>query len=170
MKLETTLELVKKRLRLQQKAYSTEKAYCHWISRYHAWLQGNRQLASLSSTRKMELFLTHLADDKVVAAKTQNQAFNAVRYLYKEVLKQDIGNVDSLRAKEGEQVRRAPKVSEIHSLFEAMQDRNGYPVKLVCKLLYGCGMRVSEPLNLNTTMVYFHPEADRLISPLESIA
>ena len=48
---------------------------------------------------EIEAFLTHLAVDQKVAASTQNQALNAILFLYREVLKQDLeGRIDATRA------------------------------------------------------------------------
>jgi hypothetical protein len=52
------------------------------------------------SGREIEEFLTHLAVEENVAASTQNQALNAILFLYKEVLKQELDvQVDAVRAK-----------------------------------------------------------------------
>ena len=48
---------------------------------------------------EIEAFLTHLAVDQKVAASTQNHALNAILFLYREVLKQDLeGRIDATRA------------------------------------------------------------------------
>ena len=56
---------------------------------------------------EIEAFLTHLATDRNVAAKTQNQAFSAILFLYKQVLDIELPTIDALRAKER---RRLPVV------------------------------------------------------------
>ena len=48
---------------------------------------------------EIEAFLTHLAVDRNVAASTQNQALSALLFLYREVLRKDVGSVDAVRAK-----------------------------------------------------------------------
>ena len=56
-------------------------------------------------TPEIEAFLTHLAVDQKVAASTQNQALNAILFLYREVLKQDLeGRIDAIRAKKAKLV------------------------------------------------------------------
>jgi hypothetical protein len=67
----------------------TGKAYTHWLGRYGAFLK-NSKLRSFSSERKIEAFLTTLALSGA-SASTQNQAFNALLFFYREVLKQDLG-------------------------------------------------------------------------------
>jgi integrase len=82
------------------------------------------------------------------SASTQNQAFNAILYFYREVLGQPLGNVKALRATRPVHERRAPTVSETHALLQTVRNQGGYPTNLIARMLYGCGMRVSERLNL----------------------
>lgn len=100
-----------------------------------------------SSERKIEAFLTALAKDEV-ASSTQNQAFNAIVFFYREVLHQELRNINALRAKREATVRRAPSVEDVKALLDRVQDQSGYPNRLAVHLLYGCGLRVTEPLNL----------------------
>ena len=100
-----------------------------------------------SSERKAEAFLTGLAQRDVAAA-TQNQALNAVAFLYREVLGTPLGTVDALRAKRPATVREAMSIEDTRALLGAMEDFGGYPTRLIVRLLYGCGLRVSEPLEL----------------------
>ena len=95
----------------------------------------------------MENFLTLLAKDDV-SASTQNQAFNALLFFYQECLGQKLQGINSLRAKRGAFIRRAPAVDEVRSLLAEVKDEGNYPVRLVVKLLYGCGLRITEPLSL----------------------
>jgi integrase len=95
----------------------------------------------------MEAFLTQLARQDV-SASTQNQAFNALIFFYREVMKVEVGKVDSLRAKKPVHLRFAPEFSEVKKLITAVPDVGGYPTALIVKLIYGCGLRVCEPLNL----------------------
>lgn len=125
---------------------ATERAYSGWLRRYIGFLS-SRQWDVESTEQKIEAFLTSMAQSGC-AASTQNQAFNAILFFYRDVLGQNLGKIDSLRATLPEQVRIAPEVSEIVALLEKVQDVGGYPTRLIVRLLYGCGMRVTEPLNL----------------------
>lgn len=78
------VDLVRGRLRLLHYALSTEAVYCHWIGRYYDHCLSLP--ADFPAERKTESFLTDLAVRLNVAAKTQNQAFASVLFLYKEVL------------------------------------------------------------------------------------
>jgi site-specific recombinase XerD len=138
-------------LRLKHFAFATERSYLGWVARFSEWVatrcgkgSGNEEW---SPARKMEEFLTGLAKEGV-AASTQNQAFHAVRFFYKEVIGVDPGNVDALRAKQPTHLRYAPEKREVLALLREVKDAGGYPLNLIARLLYGCGLRVSEPLNL----------------------
>lgn len=133
-------------MRLQHKSINTEKVYLHWIEKYINFLLSNGNQFRDSKTR-IEAFLTSIAH-RGVAAATQNQAFNAILYLYEQVRKEKVGDIRALRAKRPAHQRQALSKDDTLKLINAVQDRSGYPVRLVVKLLYGCGLRVSEPLNL----------------------
>jgi integron integrase len=124
---------------------ATEKSYAGWARSY---IRGLTQIpGAWTSERKAEAFLTGLARREVAAA-TQNQALNALAFLYREVLGSPLGTVDALRVRRPETVRTALSVEAVRALLGVMEDRGGYPTRLVARLLYGCGLRVSEPLEL----------------------
>ena len=140
------IERLREVLRRQHKALSTEECYVFWLRRYMAVLP--TMPLGLSSEAKLERFLTELACRHNVSASTQNQAFNAILFFYREVLAELIGRVSALRAKRPVHERHAPTVTETHGLLRAIRNEGGYPTNLIARLLYGCGLRVSEPLNL----------------------
>ena len=124
---------------------STEDSYVLWLRRFMACVV--KLPPAMASERKMEAFLSALARDEV-SASTQNQAFNALLFFYQECLGQKLEGINALRAKRGAFVRRAPSADEVRTLLNEVKDDGNYPVRLVVKLLYGCGMRVTEPLSL----------------------
>ncbi len=132
---------------LKHLSVQTEKTYVHWIKRYSAFLQANKFPSSQSSETKMEAFLTSLARAGVSAA-TQNQAFNGLLFLYREVLKQELTEVNALRAKQPATLRYCPGQAQVNQLLTCVTDLYGYPTRLITHLLYACGLRVCEPLNL----------------------
>lgn len=138
-------EKVVSRMRLQHRAWKTERAYLGWIRRYMDYLVSVKPDGD--SANKMGAFLTHLAEVEDVAASTQNQAFNAILYMYR-TLGVELGEVKSLRAKPGKFERHAPSMQDIRAVRDALRDANGYPIRLLFDFLYGCGLRVSEPLGL----------------------
>ena len=100
-----------------------------------------------TSEKKAEAFLTGLAKREVAAA-TQNQALNAIAFLYKEVLGTPLGTVDALRVRRPATVREALNIGETRALLAAIPQVADATACLVVRLLYGCGLRVSEPLEL----------------------
>ncbi len=133
-------------LRRQHKALSTEDCYTFWLRRYMRALLDMPK--GLSSEKKLETFLTDLARHRDISASTQNQAFNAIAFFYKDVLGNPLHDVDALRATRPVHLRHAPTISETRVLLQAVCDLAGYPNNLIARLLYGCGLRGTEPLNL----------------------
>lgn len=132
-------------IRRMHLAYSTEDCYVQWMQRFAHFVR--ERSPEGTPAEKMERFLTQLARQDV-SASSQNQAFNAVLFFYRNVLGVEVGKVDSLRAKRPEYVRTAPEVNEVKALLGAIQDTGGYPTRLIVRMIYGMGLRVSEPLNL----------------------
>lgn len=132
-------------MRRQHKALATEQVYTHWLKRYIAAL--SQMPATLTSEQKIERFLTELAR-KDVSAATQNQAFNAVLFFYRDCLGVQLKDIDALRATRPEHQRRALSINEVRTLLAAVRDDGGYPANLLVHLLYGCGLRVGEAVAL----------------------
>jgi site-specific recombinase XerD len=86
-------------------------------------------------------FLTHLAVHKKVSASTQNQAFNALLFLFRNVLKIEIGDLNStIRAKRGPKLPVVLAVEEVRQLFSCMEGKQ----LLIAQILYGAGLRLAE--------------------------
>ena len=97
-------------------------------------------------------FLTHLARDLNVAASTQNQALSTVLFLYKEVLKQEIGWLEKVeRAKKPAKLPVVLSRSEVKEIFAHL---HGTP-KLMAGLLYGSGLRLMECIRLRVKDIDF---------------
>jgi integron integrase len=145
-KREEVIEMVRRKIRLRHLSLSTEDSYCGWIARYYDF---SRALpAAMSPEKKAEAFLTNLATVRGVAAKTQNQALAAVLFLYSAVLEKPLGNVAPLRARAPAHERSAPSREQVRLFRSAVLDTPGTPARLLVDLIYGTGMRVSEPLEL----------------------
>ena len=113
-------------IRRQHKALSTEDTYVFWLRRYIAALPGMPK--DLTSEKRIEKYLTDLALQRDVSASTQNQAFNAILFFYREVLAQPIGNVNALRAK-----RPPPfQMKEKYSPAQIGHTRDGRSPAAVC--------------------------------------
>ena len=94
---------------------------------------------------KIEAYLTYLAVDKTVAPSTQNQAMNALVFLYKHVLKRPLdGKINAVRAAKKVNVPVVMTREEVARII-ALMERTP---QLVVKLLYGSGLRILEALRL----------------------
>ncbi len=137
-------------LRLKHMSLRTEKSYLGWLHRFQAFCC-NRSPQALASG-DVSALLSHLAVDRGVAASTQNQAFNAVLFLYRHVLGQDLGDLShTVRARER---RRLPVVlsrPEVDAVFARLPE----PFRLMARLTYGSGMRLQECLELRIKDVDF---------------
>ncbi len=101
-------------IRRKHLALATERTYCAWLRRYCDFLKGLP--LHLPSEHKLERFLTALALNDV-ASTTQNQAFNAIVFFYKEALGAELKNVQALRARRPAQIRHAPTPAETRLLL-----------------------------------------------------
>src|SRR5215211_1801685 len=130
---------------IPRKHYSirTEQAYIDWIKRFIIY-HGKRHPGEMAEEEVAE-FLTHLARDLNVAASTQNQALSALLFLYKEVLKQEIGWLENVeRAKRPGRVPIVLTRDEVHRLFAHLHGTH----RLMAGLLYGSGLRLMECVRL----------------------
>lgn len=137
------LEQLRDALRVKHYSYRTEQTYVDWTHRYV--LFHNKRHPKDMGAPEIEAFLTYLAVEKKVAASTQNQALSALLFLYRYVLRQEVGpSIDAVRAKKS---RYLPTVLT-HA--EAIAVLNHIPgtYQLVAKILYGSGLRLSEALRL----------------------
>ena len=145
MNKQEAISLMTKVLRLKHLALSTEESYIRILTQYIAFL--TTISSELSSEQKIERFLTGMAL-KNYSASSQNVAFNALLFWYSRCLKQKLTDVNALRAKRPVLIRNAYTDDQIKLLLSKTSDTKLYPVSLIIHLLYGCGLRVSEPLNL----------------------
>jgi integron integrase len=145
---------MRKMLRLRHRAYQTERAYIGWVRRFFRFLNG-RSPYSLDSGDVKD-FMTFLAVEKKVAASTQNQAFNAILFLFRNTLDKEINDIaDAVRAKKK---RRLPVVltrAEIDQVFCNMHGIN----LLMARTIYGCGLRLAECVNLRIKDIDFERDA-----------
>ena len=136
------LDRVRDAIRLKHYSIRTEQAYVNWIKRY-IYFHGVRHPAEMGAP-EIQAFLTHLAVQENVAASTQNQALSALLFLYKEVLKQDLGPIDALRAKKPKRLPTVLTKEEVRRVFQHMSGIH----LLIARLLYGSGLRLMEGVRL----------------------
>ena len=145
------LDQVRDAIRLRHYSLRTEASYLQWIKRFI--LFHNKRHPRDMGEQEITAFLTHLAVDKNVAASTQNQALSAILFLYKEVLGQELGWLDSVvRAKRSVRVPEVLSPEQVHRLLRQLKGVH----QLVARLLYGTGMRLMEAVRLRVQDVDFH--------------
>jgi site-specific recombinase XerD len=140
-------------IRRQHLSLSTEKTYCGWLRRFVSFLRMHPDCGATSGER-LEAFLTDLARERCSSAH-QNQALNAVVYFYRHVLEQPLAGINALRANRPAGIRIAPSEAAVNSLFAAIADTPSQPMMLIAHLLYGCGLRLSEVLDLRLKDIDF---------------
>lgn len=139
----TLLAAVREQVRLRHYSLRTERSYTDWIRRYIRFC-GGRHPRTLGAT-EITTFLTHLAVDLKVAASTQNQALQALLFLYRHVLQLQIPWLDQIvRA---DRPRRLPVVLTRDEVRRVLLQVNGHS-RLIAALLYGAGLRLTEALEL----------------------
>ena len=92
------LDQMREVMRLKHYSIRTEQSYCDWVRRYVGFHQMRSREDMLPPEPKMEAFLSDLAVKGNVAVSTQNQAFNALLFVYREVLHVPVGQIESVRA------------------------------------------------------------------------
>jgi integron integrase len=137
------LDSVREILRTKQYSYRTEQAYLDWIKRFIFF--HNKRNPKAMGTEEVQAFITYLANERHLAASTQNQALSALVFLYKYVLQKEILlPSDILRP------GRPARLPTVLSHQEAMLviSRMKGTTKLIVQLLYGSGLRITECLRL----------------------
>ena len=111
------MDQVRETLRFYHYAYNTEKSYVDWILKFIRF-NGKKHPREMGKL-EIERFLSHLAVNRNVAASTQNQAFNAIMFLYNRLLEQPLQQIEHvIRAKRS---RRLPAIlarSENRAIFQ----------------------------------------------------
>jgi integron integrase len=136
-------------IRLKHYAYRTEETYVQWVKRYILFHE--KRHPREMGRAEIEAFLTDLAVQQQVAASTQNQALNAILFLYREVLNLEVAEVNAIRAK---RTQYLPTVLTPQEARAVIQNIGGVQ-QLVVKLLYGGGLRLCEGLRLRVKDVDF---------------
>jgi integron integrase len=136
------LDRMRSVLRIKHYSLRTEKSYLHWARRYI--LFHRKRHPRDMGAEEVRSFLSFLAVDQRVSASTQNQALNALVFLYKHVLNRELGIVDAVRARRS---RYLPTVLARGETQRVLSQLSGES-RLICGLLYGSGLRLMECLRL----------------------
>lgn len=144
------LDQVRGKIRVKHYSIRTEQAYLDWIKRFI--LHFDKQHPKNLGADEVEKFLTYLAVEGKVSASTQNQAKYALLFLYREVLKIELGWLDDIE--QAKTPKRLPVVltrAEVQSVLSRLDGTHW----LIANLLYGTGMRIMECLRLRIKDVEF---------------
>ncbi|MBW5290166.1 MAG: Integron integrase IntIPac [Candidatus Ruthia sp. Asou_11_S2] len=133
-------------------AYKTENTYCDWVKRFIKFsnMRSKDELFENAET-KVEVFLTDLAVKQNMAASTQNQAFNALVFLYSKVLNRPLENVQVTRSRKSPRIPVVLSVKEVKKILGKLKGTNA----LMVGLLYGGGLRISELVRLRVQDIDF---------------
>lgn len=128
----------------------TEEAYRHWI-RHYIFFHQKRHPREVGP-QGIAPFINDLAAHRKVAASTQSQAFNAILFLYRDVLDIDVGHLGGLRRVQ--RLSRLPVVLTVDEVRQVLCRLDGVS-QLVAELLYGTGLRITECLTLRIKDIDF---------------
>ena len=144
--------LVQVAVEIRKRHYSkrTEEAYTGWIRRFIIF--NNKKHPAEMGGEEIKSFLNHLVIEKNVSASTQNQAMQGILFLYKNILKQDVGWVEDI--KRSARIKHLPVVFSKKEAKEILK-RIKKIEWLIVSLLYGSGLRLSECLKLRIKDIDF---------------
>jgi integron integrase len=133
------LDRVRRSIRARHYSLRTEKSYVAWIRRFI--LFHNKRHPNVLGAVEVTGYLSHLATNRHVSASTQNQAFSALLFLYRDVLGRQLAGLEEVaRAKRPERLPLVLAREEIHAVLRQLR---GVPW-LMCALMYGAGLRLLE--------------------------
>ena len=145
------LDILVDKIRLKHYSKSTEQTYYYWCKNYI--LYHKKKHPKEMGKDEMEAYLTYLAVEKNMAPSTQNQAFNAILFLYREILDIDTSkfNIQAFRAKERTRMPVVLSIDEVKKILTNITGING----IIVSLIYGCGLRIKEALRLRVKDIDF---------------
>jgi integron integrase len=129
-------------LKLRHYSPRTLQTYTEWVQRYFRYAK--IQKLDWREADTVRSYLSHLATQKKVASSTQNQAFNSILFLFRETLKIDLPDIQSVRAKRGPKLPVVLTTDEVQKILSYTEGTTG----LMLKLAYGGGLRISEIIRL----------------------
>ncbi|MEJ2689140.1 MAG: integron integrase [Deltaproteobacteria bacterium] len=128
----------------------TLKSYARWVRKFQFFTR-NKEIPAIAPDDVKE-YMKFLAVVRNVSASSQNQAFNALLFFFRHVLKKDFGDhTDNVRAKKIKYIPTVLSREEIDAVLEHL----AHPHDLVVKLLYGCGLRLFEAIKLRVENLNF---------------
>jgi integron integrase len=169
-----TLVVLKEEIDLRHYSKKTLKSYSQWAYKFGKFFKD--QTPDTVGSQELRKYLTYLTNGAKVSAATQRQAFNALLFFYRNVLKKEVGDIsDTPRPKRRPVIPSVLSKEDVKALIGLLR----YPFNLMAKMMYGCGLRISECMNLriqdidfNTRMVMVRRgkgEKDRTVALPQSV-
>lgn len=141
---------LKNSIQIRHYSPSTLKTYTGWARKFQAFTKSKDPV--LLTIDDVKAFLTWLAVEKHVAAASQNQAFNALLFMFRHVLDKEFGKIDGIvRAKRKPYIPVVLSREEVDRIIALLK----HPYRLIISLMYGCGLRISECLSLRVQSFNF---------------
>jgi len=135
------VDQIREQIRLRNYSRRTEEAYTRWAVRFIRYHQF--QHPQHMHDKEVVEFLTYLAVERNVSASTQNQALNALVFLYRQVIHKPLGDISSsVRAKKPVKLPVVLDRSEVARVLRQLQGIR----RIIGALLYGSGLRLLECL------------------------
>ena len=134
---------IRRTARFKHLSLRTENSYLNWIRRFYLFC--NRRDPARLGKEEIRNFLSHLATDKHVSASTQNQAFSAILFLYRDVLQIELPQIEHVERPRIK--KRIPVIFTRSQAKAVLSEINGIH-KLMASLLYGSGLRLMECVRL----------------------
>jgi integron integrase len=140
-------------IRIKHYSYKTERSYIGWVKRFYEYIPKVKDIQkSIPSSEDVRDFLSHLALKLKVSSSTQNQAFNALLFLFREVLMAELLDLKkTVRAKRGPKLPVVLSQEEVGSILKHTSGKN----LLLLQLLYGTGIRLMELARLRVQDIDF---------------
>lgn len=124
-------------------ALTTERSYRTWLTPFLKFLGTAEARRLETSEAKIEVFLSQMARDDYSTV-SQNQAFNAILFLYRHVIQTELKDINALRCRRGPRERYTPTQAEVLAVLHELRNSPNYNIRLAGALMYACGLRVSE--------------------------
>lgn len=148
--LQTVLGELSDILKVKHYSPKTLKNYSAWVKHFFEFQNDSFENATAEDVKK---YLVHLAKVKKVSSSTQNQAFNALMFLFRNILHRNFSDLeDTSRAKRSKRIPAVLGREEVKTLFACIDDELHL---LIAKLLYGCGLRLLECMTLRVQDIDF---------------
>ena len=154
--LSETLSKMREAIRIKHYSYRTERCYIDWVKRFYDYILNIEKKDAYTyglDSSDIRDFLSHLAIKQRVSSSTQNQAFSALLFLFRDVLKLKVGDLSkTVRAKCGVRLPVVLTIEEVQELFKHVKEK----YLLILQLLYGSGLRLMEVARLRVKDIDFN--------------